>query len=67
MYGSEESYTLGGRALPAFSQPILSTGASSEDLILRIPSRTFSQLAGGLPVSTEMNLSLFTLTCKKDI
>lgn len=47
---STSDYTLGGRALPAFSQPIVSTGAPSEDLIMRIPLRTFSQLAGGSPV-----------------
>ena len=32
---------------------MVSTGASSEDLIWRIPSRTFSQLAGGSPVSNR--------------
>lgn len=41
--------TLGGRKLPAFSHPIESTGASSEDLIFLIPSSTSSQFGGGPP------------------
>lgn len=42
-----ENITLGGREVPAFSHPMESTGASSDDLIFRIPSRTLSQLSGG--------------------
>ena len=53
-YWTRENYTLGGRELPAFSHPIVSTGASSEDRILRIPSRTFIQFGGGSPVLTKL-------------
>lgn len=40
--------SFGGREVPAFSHPMESTGASFNDLILRICSRTFSQFEGGL-------------------
>lgn len=51
--------------MPAFSHPIVSTGASSEDLIFLIPSRTFSQLGGGSPVLKKLcHLTHHTNSCE---
>jgi len=49
--GIIQSQTLGGSVEPAFSHPIVSTGASPEHLILRIPSSVSSQCAGDLTIS----------------
>lgn len=42
--------TLGGKDMPAFSHPIVSTGASPADLIFIIPSKISSQFAGTLAI-----------------
>lgn len=51
-----QSQTLGGRTSPSSSPPLVSTGSSTEYLILRIPSSTFSQWAGDSP--TQVNCML---------
>jgi hypothetical protein len=41
-----DSTTFGGRREPAFSQPMVSTGACPDNLMLLIPLRTASQFSG---------------------
>lgn len=56
-WNGERLITFGGKKLPAFSHPIESTGASSEDLIRRMSSRTSLQLAGGSTVTYQIDSS----------
>lgn len=54
----EANFTFGGRRLPAFSHPLESTGASSDNLIFLIPSRASSQFAGASTARKSYSMHL---------